>query len=166
VSLTWPCFFTTHKYYFKDYCNEEVPSHTLYEQRRIAGVLNKVGNLITLRKQQLAKLDELVKARFVEMFGTCERRDFIGNVAAISRRASPHPISKFVTDDPDGVNWIKIGDVSENALYIERTDEKITLEGANKSRYVHKRNFILLNSMSFGRPYILTRPLAKISISR
>ena len=41
----------------------------LEEQRRIADELDKVTTLITLRKQQIAKLDELVKARFVEMFG-------------------------------------------------------------------------------------------------
>ncbi len=41
----------------------------LDEQRHIAAVLDKVSDLIALRKKQLAKLDELVKARFVEMFG-------------------------------------------------------------------------------------------------
>ena len=39
------------------------------KQCEIAEVLDKVTSLISLRKQQLAKLDELVKARFVEMFG-------------------------------------------------------------------------------------------------
>ena len=43
---------------------------SLERQAQIASVLDKVNALITLRKQQLAKLDELVKARFVEMFGT------------------------------------------------------------------------------------------------
>lgn len=38
-------------------------------QKHIAAVLDKVSDLIALRKQQLAKLDELVKARFIEMFG-------------------------------------------------------------------------------------------------
>lgn len=47
----------------------EIPLPPLDEQRRIAAILDKVTSLITLRKQQLAKLDELVKARFVEMFG-------------------------------------------------------------------------------------------------
>lgn len=47
----------------------EIPLPSLDEQRRIAATLDKVANLIALRKQQLAKLDELVKARFVEMFG-------------------------------------------------------------------------------------------------
>lgn len=38
-------------------------------QNQIITVLNKINNLINLRKQQLIKLDELVKARFIEMFG-------------------------------------------------------------------------------------------------
>ena len=54
-----------------------------------------------------------------------------------------------------GVNWIKIGDVEPDAKYITRTAERITPEGAQKSRRVQKGNFILSNSMSFGRPYIL-----------
>ncbi len=47
----------------------EIPLPTLDEQRRIAAVLDKVSGLIAKRREQLAKLDELVKARFVEMFG-------------------------------------------------------------------------------------------------
>ncbi len=58
--------------YFKDYCNEELPSHAPNDQCHIAAVLDKVSSLISLRKQQLAKLDELVNARFVEMFGDPE----------------------------------------------------------------------------------------------
>ena len=47
----------------------KIPLPPLTEQTHIAAVLDKVCDLITLRKQQLDKLDELVKARFVEMFG-------------------------------------------------------------------------------------------------
>ena len=47
----------------------EIPKIPLNEQRRIAAVLDKVSDLIAKRREQLAKLDELVKARFVEMFG-------------------------------------------------------------------------------------------------
>ena len=46
-----------------------VPIVDIYEQRRIAAVLDKVSGLIAKRREQLDKLDELVKARFVEMFG-------------------------------------------------------------------------------------------------
>ena len=47
----------------------EIPMRTIDEQTYIVAQLNKVSDLIALRKRQLAKLDELVKARFVEMFG-------------------------------------------------------------------------------------------------
>ena len=47
----------------------EIPLPPLDEQLRIAAVLDKVSGLIAKRREQLDKLDELVKARFVEMFG-------------------------------------------------------------------------------------------------
>ena len=47
----------------------EIPLPPLDEQRNIAVVLDKVSDLIAKRRQQLDKLDEMVKARFVEMFG-------------------------------------------------------------------------------------------------
>ena len=53
----------------KSYLNENCPIPPLDEQRKIAAVLDKVSDLIAKRRQQLDKLDELVKAKFVEMFG-------------------------------------------------------------------------------------------------
>ena len=78
-----------------------------------------------------------------------------GEIAQISRGASPRPIKNFITTDENGVNWVKIGDVAIGSKYITGTNEKITQEGAKKSRAVHKGDFILSNSMSFGRPYIM-----------
>jgi len=49
----------------------KVPDISLQQQLKYAAVLEKLYTLITHRKQQLLKLDELVKARFVEMFGDC-----------------------------------------------------------------------------------------------
>lgn len=53
----------------KSYLNENCPLPALEEQRKIAAVLDKVSDLIAKRRQQLDKLDELVKSRFIEMFG-------------------------------------------------------------------------------------------------
>lgn len=78
-----------------------------------------------------------------------------GKMAKIVRGASPRPIKKFITTDADGVNWIKIGDVEPGSKYITATAEKITPDGAKKSRFVKEGDFILSNSMSFGRPYIM-----------
>lgn len=79
----------------------------------------------------------------------------ISHIAQISRGASPRPINDFLTTDSSGVNWIKIGDVAEDAKYITKTEQKITQEGAEKSKRVKVGDFILSNSMSAGRPYIL-----------
>ena len=125
------------------------------KQKEIVSRLDELNSIIANRKKELQKLDELIKARFVEMFDTCSSEILIGDVISISRGASPRPIQAFITNDKNGVNWIKIGDVPENSLYITNTAEKITKEGAKKSREVHKGDFILSNSMSFGRPFIL-----------
>jgi len=79
----------------------------------------------------------------------------LGSLMAVSRGASPRPINKFITEDDDGVPWIKIGDVSPTDKFVRATKQKITKEGAKKSRYLAEGSFILSNSMSFGRPYIL-----------
>ena len=55
----------------KDLLNANIPLPEIKEQKAIAEKFKKLEQLISLRKQQLAKLDELVKARFVEMFGDC-----------------------------------------------------------------------------------------------
>ena len=79
----------------------------------------------------------------------------LGEVFIIERGASPRPISSFVTNDINGINWIKIGDAKKGCKYITNTKEKITQEGAKRSRFVNIGDFIFSNSMSFGRPYIL-----------
>lgn len=79
----------------------------------------------------------------------------IGSICVIARGGSPRPIDKFMTDAEDGINWIKIGDASASSKYIYTTKEKIKPEGAKKSRRVQSGDFLLSNSMSFGRPYIL-----------
>ena len=79
----------------------------------------------------------------------------LDDILSIARGASPRPISNYITNESAGVNWIKIGDVDPNSFFITHTEEKITKEGAKKSRYVKEGDFILSNSMSFGRPYIL-----------
>lgn len=79
----------------------------------------------------------------------------IGEVATIARGGSPRPIQKFLTNSPDGVNWIKIGDATKSGKYIYETAEKIIAEGVARSRLVKDGDFLLSNSMSFGRPYIM-----------
>jgi type I restriction enzyme, S subunit len=79
----------------------------------------------------------------------------LGDVMIIERGGSPRPIKKYITNSPDGINWIKISDATASDKYIFQTQEKITQEGLSKTRLVNEGDFILSNSMSFGRPYIM-----------
>jgi type I restriction enzyme S subunit len=79
----------------------------------------------------------------------------LGDVFDISRGGSPRPIDDFITEDPVGINWIMIGDALEGSKYITGTKKRIRPEGARRSRSVKPGDFLLTNSMSFGRPYIM-----------
>ena len=79
----------------------------------------------------------------------------LGMVLEIERGGSPRPIKAYLTNDDNAINWIKIGDTEKDKKYINQVKEKIIPEGAAKSRMVYKGDFLLTNSMSFGRPYIL-----------
>ena len=129
----------------------KIPS--LPSQDKIVNLFDELALRIEKERRQIEKLDELIKARFVEMFGNYTMEKTIGEVATICRGASPRPISKFITKS-NGENWIKIGDAKEDDIYITKTKELVTEDGANRSRRIKPGDFILSNSMSFGRPYI------------
>ena len=78
----------------------------------------------------------------------------LGDICEVVRGGSPRPIMDFVTNSPDGVNWLKIGDVSEHDKYFTHSAERIKKTGIVNSREVKKGDLILSNSMSFGRVFI------------
>ena len=79
----------------------------------------------------------------------------LGETCQIARGGSPRPIQEFITDDPNGVNWVKISDATASGKFIYETKEKIKPSGVSRSRLVKPGDFLLSNSMSFGRPYIM-----------
>lgn len=133
----------------------------LSTQQSIVSELDKINELIRLKKEQLKDYDNLAQSIFYEMFGdpVVNEKGWevkkIGEVCLIERGGSPRPIKDYITEDEDGLNWIKIGDAQEGSIFINSTKEKIRKEGLKKTRMVHKGDFILSNSMSFGRPYIM-----------
>ncbi len=79
----------------------------------------------------------------------------LGSITEIARGGSPRPIQEYLTTRENGVPWIKIGDTDKGGKYINSTKEYIVEAGISKSRMVYRGDFLLTNSMSFGRPYIL-----------
>ena len=119
---------------------------------------------IRQEKAQLVKAGKLKKKDLIETSITEDEIPFeipdswewakLGDVTEIARGGSPRPIKEYLTNAPNGLNWIKIGDTDKGGKYINSCKEKIKPEGLKKTRMVHPGDFLLTNSMSFGRPYI------------
>ena len=128
------------------------------EQEHIASFLERIDQKIEMQRALVENLKKYKRGVVCKVFSEIERECNtvrLGDCVSILRGGSPRPIDAYITDDPDGINWIKIGDTSVDELYITRTREKIIPSGAKKSRRVFQGDLILSNSMSFGRPYIL-----------
>lgn len=76
-------------------------------------------------------------------------------LANVVRGGSPRPIDKYMTENKNGLNWLKIGDVDKESKYITTTQDKVICSALSKTRVVKPDDLIMSNSMSFGRPYIL-----------
>ena len=140
------------------------------EQGKIGAYFSTLDHLITLHQRKLEHVKKMKKSMLQKMFpkknqlypevrfpgftDAWEQRKF-SELVTIERGGSPRPIDKFITNDENGLNWVKIGDAPEQGNYITQTAEKIRAEGLSKTREVHPGDLILSNSMSFGRPYIM-----------
>ena len=134
----------------------------LTEQRRIVEVLDEAfAGLATATanaERTLNAARELFRGFVGDLFTNGQnewpsRR--LGDLMQIARGGSPRPIEAFITDDINGTNWIKISDATASRKYINSTAQRIKPEGAKRSRTVEPGDFLLSNSMSFGRPYIM-----------
>jgi len=103
-----------------------IPIVSLEEQKRIADELDKVTDLINKRKEQLEKLDELVKARFVELFGDPKYNKNnlvkIGEIGALTSGGTP---SRAKPEYFEGdIRWYSAGEL--NSLYLPDSVEHIS----------------------------------------
>ena len=161
--------------YGKDMSNFIIPIPSLKTQEKIVEILDKFVKYSTeLQAELQAELqnrssqyeyfrdlvlsEDYLNKLSIESYKEKNNKIIIktlDDIAQINRGSSPRPISRYITEENDGVPWIKIGDAGKNSKYITKTNQKITKEGAKKSRVLKKGDFIISNSMSYGRPYIL-----------
>ena len=137
----------------------KLPSKT--EQQHIADMLDKLSDLISLRKQQLAKLDELVKARFVEMFGECDLSHpqqtwmAIKEIGTVIGGATP----KTNIDEYWGgaYRWITPAEIDEDSGYIYDSVRKLTKAGIDSCS---------LQEIPIGTVILSSRaPIGKVAIA-
>ena len=100
----------------KDFDNTLIPFPTLEEQENIANLLDKISTIILVRQQQLQKLDELVKARFVEMFGELHYNRHGFKIVSVEEvctmvKDGTHQTPQYTTDDIHGFKFLSSKDV-------------------------------------------------------
>ena len=136
----------------------------LDEQRKIAAVLDKVSNLIAKRRQQLDKLDEMVKAKFVEMFGDEHQFDkwnciSVGDIAEICVGVVIKP-TQYYTDN-SGIPAFR--SLNIGAMTIKNTDwVYFTKEGheKNKKSIVRENDLLVVRSGAPGTACVVTKEFA------
>ena len=139
----------------------QIPARSMDEQKYIVDGLNRIIKIKEQRQRELLLLDDLIKARFVEMFGDININDKnwkyepLGELCTIVRGGSPRPIEQFLGGD---VPWIKIGDATDgDSIYLNSTKEHIIQEGVKKSRLVKEGSLIFANcGVSLGFARIIT----------
>ncbi|WP_371292299.1 restriction endonuclease subunit S [Faecalibacterium sp.] len=141
----------------------EIPN--ISEQNKIAQTLYKVEQLVNFRKQQLAKLDELVKARFVEMFGDaklnpnnlpcCSLSEYIVFLTSGSRGWS-----QYFTDS--GEYFITIKNVKNCKITLQDVQCVTPPDNAEAKRTRVQENDLLISiTADLGRTGIVTKEIAE-----
>lgn len=141
-----------------DLARIEIPVPPIAIQREIVSILTRMEALEAELEAELeARRRQYGHYRDKLVGDSASEAEWVtfGDVATIVRGGSPRPIRAFLTDADDGVNWIKIGDVPAEGKFVTETEERIRPEGVKHSRRVVPGDFILSNSMSYGRPYIM-----------
>ena len=129
--------------YGKDLGRFEIPIPSIKTQEKIIKILDKFTNYVTeLQAELQAELQFRTKQyeyyrnmllsedylnKIATKIGGLEFKDYevkfttLGEIAQINRGASPRPITKYITDDIEGIPWIKIGDIRANSKYVTKT---------------------------------------------
>ena len=145
-----------------------VPDMTVDEQRRCAAVLDRLHGLIVLRQQQLASLDTLIKARFVELFGDSKVNPYGFNKVRLEDSCeivTGNTPSRTVDDYyGDYIEWIKTDNITAEMMYPTRATESLSEVGLKVGRYVEKGAILMAciagSVASIGKVCITDRQVA------
>jgi len=135
------------------------------KQHEYADLFWDLENFIRLLSQRLQILDELVKSRFIEMFGTVEDSPYsvkaIKEITTVETGATPS--RKNATYYGGSIPWIKTGELAQT--YIYETEETITQAAINESNCkLFPENTVLLAMYGQGKT-LGTSAICKISAS-
>ncbi len=125
----------------------------IIEQQKIVERLDKITDLIALRKQQLSKLDELVKARFVELFGDCKNMVAMNDLCSIITDGTHQP-PKFQSE---GIPFIFVSNLANNTVTYnaEKFISEETYNDLIKRTPIEIGDILLTTVGSYGHPAVV-----------
>ena len=131
----------------KDFDNTAIPFPALEEQEKIAQTMNRISRIISDCQQQLQKLDELVKARFVEMFGDPVSNPKDWNVEPLGKRCGIITGNTPPRSDPENygkyIEWIKSDNINTPFTFITKAQECLSEAGFEKCRFVEAGSILM-----------------------
>lgn len=145
--------------------NIDVPEIDYATQRKVAATLNKIDTLIVLRKQQLEKLDELVKAQFVEMFGDAKLNPYDFPCNSLSEyilflTSGSRGWSRYFTDS--GEYFITIKNVKNCRITLQDVQYVTPPDNAEAKRTKVQENDLLISiTADLGRTGVVTKGIAE-----
>ena len=148
----------------KDFDTTEIPYPSLEEQIKIATNLNKITKIIELRKQEIQLLDDLIRARFVEMFGDPQLNPFGWNVVNISEVVGDKVSNGFFAKRDD---YVDNGNVSVLGVanVVNRMYSKIDgLPRTNADAKDIEKFEVKYGDMLFCRSSLVAEGIGKASI--
>ena len=146
----------------KDLMNAEIPVPNIERQKEIAEKFKKLEQLISLRKQQLAKLDELVRARFVEMFGDPVKNTMDWEIKPLSELGELNRgVSKArPRNSPELLGGpyplIQTGEVANAKTYITSFNSTYSEKGLAQSKMWPKGTLCITIAANIAQTSILT----------
>ena len=147
--------------YFRDYKRESIPKRSIQEQEIISEKIDKVENIIKIKREQLSHLDDLVKSQFIEMFGGYSLRDRkldwvkIKAVAEVVGGSTPKTDRAEYWDG--GFNWVTPAELKEDDYIVTKTQRTLTEDGINSCS---------LRRLPIGTVLLSSRaPIGKVAIA-
>ncbi len=140
-----------------------IPDHPIEKQKQIADRLDKVSELIALRKEQLAKLDQLVKSQFIELMDAAELSEET-TIEQITERVKVGFVGtceKYYTDD-SGIPMLRTGNITDRG--IDMSDLKyVTAEfhEKNKKSQIRSGDLLIARHGSNGQANVYDGPEAQ-----
>jgi len=128
---------TGYNRHFKWLKESKIKLPDLKDQQKIATILDSIENIVNLKNVQLQEYDQLIKSRFVEMFGDQNKNPFKWNVKTIGETCklkSGNSLPLSFENEGGPIPYIKVGDMnlSGNGKYITNSSRYVTVKTAGK----------------------------------